>query len=141
MWLNYDENYAVSDDGYVMNRITGLILSPTPDRCGRLQIHICGKIIRIHRMVALRFCPKINLPGLEVDHINRDNTDNRASNLRWVDKSTNQRNKNSSNIYKRTNAPGYDVRFRARGKGIYCKYFKTIEEATAARDAFRLSIQ
>jgi len=137
MWLNYGDQYCVSEDGEVMNRKTGRILMPCYDTEGRLVVNIHGKTIKIHQMVAQRFCPKIDLPGLEVDHINRVQTDNKASNLRWVDKSINGRNKNSSNISKHQN--GYRVEFQVRGKRIYRKCFKTMEEAIVARDAFKLT--
>jgi len=137
MWLNYDEHYAVSEDGQVMNRKTNHILKNMLGNRGRFRVDIYGKTIEVHRLVAGLFCPKIDVPKLEVDHINRDCTDNRAANLRWCDASTNMRNKNSTNIYKHTR--GYRVRFRVRGEIIYCKYFKTMEEAIAARDAFKLT--
>jgi len=137
MWLNYDEQYAVSEDGLVMNRKTGLILSPVLNIHGRLHLSIYYKKISVHKMVALRFCPKIDIPNLEIDHINRDKTDNRACNLRWCDRSTNNRNRGASNLCKDRN--GYQVKFTARRKIIYCKTFKTMEEAVAARDAFKLT--
>jgi len=138
MWLNYDEMYAVSDQGEVKNRKTGRILSPAYDTKGRLRVSIHSKPKMVHKIVADRFCLKIDLPGLEVDHINRDKTDNRACNLRWVDKSINCRNRgNPTNISKYVN--GYQVRFKVRGKRIYDKTFKTMEEAIVARDAFRLT--
>jgi hypothetical protein len=137
MWLNYLDKYAVSSEGEVKNRITGEWLMPWYDNQGRLIVHIYGYPTKVHRIVADRFCPKIDVPGLEVDHINRDQTDNRACNLRWVDRSTNLRNKNATNISKHNN--GYQVKFEARGKIIYRKWFKTLEEATAAAAAFKLS--
>ena len=137
MWLNYNDMYAVSSEGEVKNKLNDMYLTPQYDKEGRLRVNIYGTPTMIHRMVADRFCPKIDLLGLEVDHINRDNTDNRACNLRWVDKSTNQRNKNATNFFK--NGTGYRVQFKVRGKYIYDKTFKTKEEATAARDAFKLS--
>lgn len=44
--------------------------------------------------MALAFHPNpLGLP--EVDHINRNKADNRPCNLRWADRSTNERNKES----------------------------------------------
>ena len=137
MWLNYNENYAVSQDGEVMNRKTNKILKGLSDARGYLRVGIHGKMIRVHRIVADTFFPKIDLPGLEIDHINRNPLDNRASNLRWCSRSDNCRNKNSTNIYKNHNH--FIVKFSKKGKNIYCKTFKTMEEAIAARDAFKLT--
>jgi len=138
MWLNYNETYAVSEDGYVMNRKTGLILKPNSDRYGYLRVSLHHKeITHIHRMVAQMFCPKIDLPDLVVDHINRDETDNDASNLRWVSKSINARNVSKSNII--VNKDGYRVRFCKNGKSLYDKHFTDLELATSARDKFRQS--
>lgn len=44
----------------------------------------------VHRLVAEAFHGP-GAPGTEVDHINGDKTDNRAANLRWLDRATNRR--------------------------------------------------
>ena len=111
MWLNYDDQYAVSADGYVMNRKTGQILKGFPNNFGYLQVKLYRKNIDIHRIVALRFCPKIDLSGLEVDHINRDRADNRAANLRWCSPSQNNRNRECLNIYRHSNSNGFQDGF------------------------------
>lgn len=47
----------------------------------------------VHRLVALHFVD--NPEGkTEVDHIDRDKTNNNAENLRWATRSENNRNKN-----------------------------------------------
>lgn len=65
------------------------VLSPGMAR-GRLQVRIHGKRMYVHRLVALAFCPG-NAAGKEVNHINGDPADNRATNLEWVTRSENLR--------------------------------------------------
>jgi hemin uptake protein HemP len=91
----------------------------------------------LHRLVGLCFLPYTNIEGLQIDHINRNTQDNSAENLRWVTPSQNCRNNGYTNITKHGN--GYEVRFTKGGKYIFQKYFSTLEEATAARDAFKLT--
>lgn len=52
------------------------------------QIKIGDKRVKVKMHRWITDCPK----GLEVDHINHDSLDNRSSNLRVVDRSTNMRN-------------------------------------------------
>jgi hypothetical protein len=142
MWLNYDEKYAVSDEGQVMNKKTGLVLKPLirTNKYGYVTLSDRKKK-DIHRLVAECFLPKIDLPGLEVDHINRDKTDNRANNLRWCSRSQNSQNTKTviNAKYISKSKTGYAVRFKKNNKYIYWKWFKTIEEAIIARDAFKLT--
>ena len=83
MWLNYDEQYAVSEDGEVMNRLTGEWLMPFYDTQGYLSVSIYRKTTLVHRIVADRFCPKIDGVKCQIYHINNNKSDNRACNLRW----------------------------------------------------------
>ena len=96
------------------------------------------KKIGLHRY--LLNCPK----GLEVDHINGNKLDNRKSNLRIVDRTVNNRNKDPRcfnmpnkttgiygiDIYTNTRKSGkvYQT-YRVRYQNIPCKCFKTLEEA------------
>lgn len=58
---------------------------------GYYQVMANKKIYLVHRLVAEAFLP--NPKNLhEVDHINRDTSDNRVENLRWASRSGNTRN-------------------------------------------------
>ena len=98
MWVNYNETYAVSDDGLVMNRLSGNILDGCLDKDGYRIIKINGKNIKLHRLIGLCLLPRIDLPKLEIDHINRNKSDNRASNLRWCDRAINTQNNNRKHL-------------------------------------------
>ena len=88
-------NYEVSTDGQVRNRKKGRLLKTSPNGCGYLSVRLYkdnkGHTKKIHRLVGLTFLP--NPDGkLEIDHINRNRTDNRLENLRWATSSENQQN-------------------------------------------------
>lgn len=56
--------------------------------------HICidGRYFYVHRLIATAFIPNLgNLP--EIDHKNRDKSDNRVENLRWVSSKDNMNNR------------------------------------------------
>jgi hypothetical protein len=92
-WLALDDDYSVSDEGYVMNNRTGHILRNQDDRRGYCRIDIHGRHRKVHRLIAERFLPAPTEPNLVVDHIDCNRMNNAASNLRWVNHSVNARNR------------------------------------------------
>lgn len=55
-----------------------------PEQKGYLKVRRRNRYYKVHRLIAMAFVPNPNnLP--EVDHINRNRSDNRPENLRWVD--------------------------------------------------------
>ena len=97
----------------------------------------------IHRLVAEAFIP--NPDNLaEVDHIDRDKSNNTVSNLRWTTISQNRINRTSKvgstgERYIRCfllKPKPFGVTITRDKKTIFCKYFQTLEEAIFARDAF-----
>jgi hypothetical protein len=138
MWLPYDELYEVSVGGQVRNRATGSVLKPYPCKKGYCRVsHHKYKLMAVHRLVALCFLPRVPIDKHQVHHINHDPSDNSAENLMWVTNQQNIRLNETNNIVMYLGR--YRVRFRKDKVNIYLKSFDTLEEATAARDAFRSS--
>jgi len=104
---NFEDTYAVSNLGNVLNIKTGLILKSGFDSRGYyiVSLYKNGKrtMKKIHRLVAEHFIDNPNNCEC-VDHIDRDRTNNSISNLRWCSYSENNRNstkqKNCSSAYK-----------------------------------------
>lgn len=137
-------NYNISRDGVVRNNKTGHILkSHINKQVGYLQIRLTrdgGKHCYIHRLLALAYIP--NPENKEfVDHINRDRLDNRLENLRWATRSENNYNTSlrKDNLLRERNINkhargGYNVSLHSNQ---IRKYFKTLVEAIAFRDAHK----
>ena len=99
----YEDSYEISDLGRVRSiariatngrRFEGIILSPGLSAGGRYTVSLCQgsrqKTIPVHRLVALAFVPGY-ISGFEVCHNSGDALDNRAVNLRWDSRASNQR--------------------------------------------------
>ena len=142
-WLDYDDKYAVSEEGLIIHKRTGRITQGNIDPGGYMKhMRVDNRqhqMRYVHRMIAERFLPKIDQLDIEVDHINRDKTDNRASNLRWVPRSVNDRNR----IVKLPVCGHRYIRQKpSRNWAVeiafqdvcYRKTFATLEEAITARD-------
>ena len=89
-------DYKISNWGRVFSKKTNTFINGRPNALGYYQValrDVNGNTVwvLIHRLVAEYFVPNICF-GTEVDHINKDRTDNRASNLRWVSRKENLQN-------------------------------------------------
>ena len=96
----------------------------------------------VHRLVAEAFLPPT--VGAEVDHINRDKTDNRVENLRWATRSEQCLNRDypSSSGHRNITArkDGYFSVKIHRGDKAFYKTTKTLQEAIEARDKILLDL-
>lgn len=107
-----DDLYEVSDQGRVRSKDRysnnrwrpilrkGRVLVATGDGCGYLGILIFKngkrKSAKIHRLVAELFLNKA--PGLQVNHIDGDKNNNRATNLEWITHAENMKHAVSSGL-------------------------------------------
>lgn len=98
-WVGiFSNRYAVSSEGRVLSlSFKGkyrLKILTQRESCGYFHVHINNGFINknflTHRLVAEAFVYKED-ESLEVNHVNGNKLDNRASNLEWVTKSQNKR--------------------------------------------------
>jgi len=82
--------YRVSDDGRVMNTLTGKTLTPRP-RNGYLRVQLqkalipegAPQMVPLHRAVLEAFAGPRPTPRHHGAHLDGDRTNNRADNLAW----------------------------------------------------------
>ena len=149
--LGFEGLYEVSDSGMIRNTRTGLILKSRPDKDGYLLISLwkgqpTKKFDRkVHRLVLEAFvgAPPADKP--ETDHINRDKQDNTIGNLRWVDRSLNNRNTATKaesgvkGVRFRIDRPNpWQAYVRHQGKFKSLGHFSDFISAVKARSSFDL---
>lgn len=93
MWKDIDDNYEISNNGWVLSKRKGIILKPVDDQRGYFIISLgnYGRGKKIHQLVARAFIPNPENKPV-VDHINGDRYDNRVENLRWATHKENSNN-------------------------------------------------
>ena len=138
------ENYTVSNYGDVINKKTGRILKSGINPNGYYYVNLfkngIGKNCRIHQLVANHFLENPENKKC-IDHIDNNRLNNYEKNLRYASYQENNRNaklstRNTSGIkgvcyYKNYNK--WIAQIKINNKYINLGYFKTIEEATDAR--------
>jgi hypothetical protein len=145
-------NYLIYPDGKVSSkRFSQRYLQACVNNSGYYFVNLYkdGKGIPhlIHRLIALHYIPNPENKR-EVDHINRDKSDNRVENLRWVDRSDNTQNvglrKDNKlgfkNICYHKKKNGYMYVKKIRGKR-YEKYFKRLTDALCYKYIIILKIK
>lgn len=107
------------------------------NRDGYREIGVDGRTYKAHRLVWLH--QHGAWPAGQIDHANRDRSDNRLSNLRDANASQNCANKSTTaadgmrGIYiKRKRRVRYGAHIKVAGKNRHLGYFDTLEQAQAA---------
>ena len=98
-------NYLIFSDGRVFSKKRNIFMTSNKRNDGYTKIEISGIKHYIHRLIALHYIPNPeNKP--QVDHINRDRSDNRIENLRWATRKENCSNKGINKMSSK-NTSGY----------------------------------
>lgn len=85
--------YYVSDLGRFMR--DGKIIDAKPDKVGTKTFKLSNHRFKLHQIVLQTFYPEEIADGLSPDHISRDRSDNRLSNLRWASREMQYTNRNN----------------------------------------------
>jgi hypothetical protein len=110
------------------------------DKKGYTRLRVKGQCILAHRLAFLAMTGQ--MPDGDVDHINRNPSDNAWCNLRLADKSENGRNVrlNSSNtsgfhgVSWHRGSQSWQAKLGFRSKRAHIGYYGSAEEAAYARD-------
>jgi len=147
-WVKIEDyEYSISRNGEVRNDKRERLLKWRIDSDGYYNIGLSKnnkkKFYKIHRLIAIYFIPNPN-NYLEIDHINNNPIDNSIENLRWCNRSQNNRNRKKREnttssfigvtFYKQTNK--WIARCRLNGKQKHIGMYKTEIEAAIAYNNF-----
>ena len=140
-FFDFTDDYQVSMCGKIRDATTGCFVKAAKDQLGYEYVSICSKRYSVHRLVAQAFVANPSDKPC-VDHIDRNPSNNDASNLRWCTHQENMRNKtkqkNSTNKFKGIHRHG--DRWRAQiydgenHRRIHLGLFDTDVEAAKAYD-------
>lgn len=130
-------------DGF-HKRVAPKILTMWIADSGYPMVALCRKNIThfryVHRLLAEAFIPKPNPSFNQIDHINRNRSDNRISNIRWADNALNTYNQHQR---PKGNNPARGIYFKKKCthrpwiaviKQTYLGAFSTKREAQLVRD-------
>jgi len=136
------KKYAVSEDGKIFSldyRRTGEVRELSPATVGggynQVSFYKDGKKKKfyVHRLVAEAYLQDYD-PDLQVDHIDRDPTNNHVSNLRMVTPSQNNQNNNAKGIYFNKRCSKWYAQLKVNYKQYNGPLRATEEEAIADRE-------
>lgn len=127
------ENYMIGRNCDIYNITTGRKIKQSLNqgyyRCWLVDNNGMRKQVSIHRALAVAYIPNYNQSRIEVDHIDRNTTNNKLNNLRWLTHQENMMNKvhNHISYYKKSN--NYRVNYTDATSHKHRKQFKQLEDA------------
>lgn len=140
-----DKKYEFRTDGRIFRQLSNGNWKETgkaDDGNGYLRVQIARKNHRVHRIIWTVFNGPIP-DGLEIDHINRDKTDNRLDNLRLVTSAQNNHNRKDNVMVDeleagmKHNSPEYlNAWAQKHGYEDYNHYYRVLSARKKAKHAF-----
>lgn len=113
--VGYEGLYEVSSWGCVRNVRTGRVLRPRKDIDDYMYVDLwkdgVPKTYRVHRLVAMAFADLVDwtedangkpFKELEINHKDKDRTNNRVENLEWCGRTYNVRYSQAKTVYQYT---------------------------------------
>lgn len=115
----------------------------TTNAYGYRVVVLDGKFFMVHRLAFMFMLGRMPLPGLDVDHIDRDRGNNAWANLREVSRAKNLRNMAAPehkppNVNRRGNR--WQVTFSVENKTKYFGMYPTVEEAVEVAERIRAEL-
>ena len=98
--LNFENDYEILNQYpfTIRRKSNKRELNEKLDTYGYIRVYLNRKPYKKHRLIGLQFIHNDDpINKSEIDHINHDKTDYHLTNLRWVSKSKNLKNKSSYN--------------------------------------------
>jgi hypothetical protein len=142
--------YEVSESGDIRSIAYKRILVPSVDKYGYRQIGIRKRgdrkkyWFRVHRLVGIAFCnPPENFGEMDIDHIDRNPSNNSYLNLRWTTRTENNANRKDTcwstntttgQLYVTKYRNGYMLRIN-RSSLKHRSWHKTLEDAVHMRES------
>jgi hypothetical protein len=115
----YDDLYLINKDGCIWSLVKNKVMKSKNKTYQEIALRKNGKYYytTIHRLLGIQFIPNPdNLP--EIDHIDRNGLNNCLTNLRWVSREDNNKNK-TNYIGKekwKEHKKEYDKQYRLKNK-------------------------